>query len=346
VTISRVLLALWLMFLGTAFSTLAEAPARVKLKPEVERFIARMVQQYHFEDAALRPLFVQLKPNDNVVKAISAPATSKPWNEFRALFLTPTRTSGGVAFWNDNAEQLKRARDVYGVPEEIIVAIIGVETIYGKRTGNYRVIDSLYTLAFEMSQRADYFRGELEQFLLLTRENGLDPATVKGSFAGAIGMPQFMPTSYRKYAIDFDGDGKVDLWDSVPDIIGSVANYLHFFGWTAGQPITVPARLSGEGYKDIIEKGYKPHLTLAQMLPKGVEATDPMPPELVSGLFALDIEQGQEYWLAFNNFFVITRYNRSKNYAMAVNQLATAIAREREAQMVPPATVSATQTAN
>ena len=331
-TLSRALLAAWLLFIGGTFSTLAQAPVKIKLKPEVEKFIAQMVQEHQLDGPALRQMFSQLKSNDGVVKAINAPATSKPWFEFKNIFVTPTRTSGGVDFWNANAEQLKRAREIYGVPEEIIVAIIGVETIYGKRTGSFRVIDALYTLAFEMPERANYFRGELEQFLLLTRENGLDPTTVKGSFAGAIGMPQFMPTSYRRFAVDFDSDGKINLWENVSDVIGSVANYLHFFGWVAGQPVVVPARISGTDYKDIVEKGFKPHLTLAQMLPKGVEPTDPLPADLVAGLFALDLEQGPDYWLAFNNFYVITRYNRSKNYAMAVYQLAIAIARERDSQ--------------
>ncbi|MEO8165043.1 MAG: lytic murein transglycosylase B, partial [Betaproteobacteria bacterium] len=290
--LSHVLWAGWLLALGVSFSTLAQAPGRIKLKPDVESFIARMVQQYRFEDSYLRQAFAQLKSNDSIVKAINAPATSKPWFEFRNIFVTPTRAAGGVAFWNDNAEQLKRARDIYGVPEEIIVAIIGVETIYGKRTGSFRVIDALYTLGFELPARATYFRGEMEQFLLLTRENNLDPLVVKGSFAGAIGMPQFMPTSYRRYAVDFDADGKTDLWESLPDIIGSVAHYLHYFGWVAGQPIVVPARLSGTEYKDIVEKGFKPHLTLAQMLPKGVEPTEAVSPELVAGLFGLEIEQG------------------------------------------------------
>ena len=340
-TLSRVLLAAWLLLIGSSFSTLAQAPVKIKLKSEVEKFISQMVRLHKFDESALRQMLSQVKSNENVVKAINAPATSKPWYEFRNIFVTPTRTSGGVEFWNANSDQLKRARDTYGVPEEIIVAIIGVETIYGKRTGSFKVIEALYTLAFDMPERATYFRAELEQFLLLARENGMDPSMVKGSFAGAIGMPQFMPTSYRRFAVDFDSDGKIDLWESVPDIIGSVANYLQYFGWAAGQPIVVPARISGTEYKDIVEKGFKPHLTLAQMLPKGVEPTETVPSDLAAGLFALDIEQGQEYWLALNNFYVITRYNRSKNYAMAVYQLANAIAREREsqtsAQIAPPA---------
>ena len=342
-TFSRMLLAAWLLFVGATFSTLAQAPAKVKLKPDVEKFISQMVQQHQFNEAALRRIFAQLKGNDGVVKAINAPATSKPWHEFKNIFVTPTRTSGGVTFWNENAEQLKRARDIYGVPEEIIVSIIGIESIYGKRTGSFRVIDALYTLGFEMPERATYFRGEMEQFLLLTRENRLDPLAVKGSFAGALGMPQFMPTSYRRFAVDFDSDGKIDLWENLTDIIGSVAHYLQYFGWVAGQPIVVPARISGTEYKDIVEKGFKPHLTLEQMLPKGVEPTETVAPELVAGLFGLELEQGQEYWLALNNFYAITRYNRSKNYAMAVYLLAGAIARERDAQLAAQAMPAANQ---
>ncbi|HEV8645618.1 MAG TPA: lytic murein transglycosylase, partial [Burkholderiales bacterium] len=178
--------------------------------------------------------------------------------------------------------------------------------------------------------RATFFRGEMEQFLLLARENTLDPLEVKGSFAGAMGMPQFIPTSYRKYAVDFDGDGRINLWDSTADVIGSVANYLRQFGWVWGQPVTVPARISGARFKEVLEAGLKPQLTLQQMQPKGVEATEELPPDIQAGLFSLDVEQGQEYWLALNNFYVITRYNRSKNYAMAVYQLARAITRERE----------------
>jgi len=336
-TLPRAVLLVWLLFIGGTFSSQAVAPAKVKLRPEIEKFITQMVHQHQFNESALRQILSQLKINEGVVKAINAPATSKPWYEFKNIFVTPTRTSAGVDFWNENAEQLRRARDVYGVPEEIIVAIIGVESIYGKRTGSFRVIDALYTLAFEMPERATYFRAELEQFLLLARENGMDPLTVKGSFAGAIGMPQFMPTSYRRFAVDFDSDGKIDLWENVPDIIGSVANYLHTFGWVAGQPIVVPARISGTEYKEIVEKGFKPHLTLTQMLPKGVEPTEAMPADLVASLFALEIEQSQEYWLAFNNFYAITRYNRSKNYAMAVYQLANAIARDRESAVAPQA---------
>ena len=323
------LLAAIAMVLAVAIPTLAQAPGKVQLKPEVEEFIAQMVRQNQFDEAALRQVFAQLKVNDGVVKAVGAPSTAKPWHEFRNIFVTPTRVSGGLEFWQQHTELLARARDVYGVPEEIIVSIIGVETLYGRRLGSFRVIDALYTLGFEMTERATFFRAEMEQFLLLARENGLDPLETKGSFAGAMGMPQFIPTSYRRFAVDFDGDGKINLWDSTADVIGSVANYLRHFGWVWGQPLTVPARIDATQVKEVLEAGLKPQLTLQQLQPKGVEATEELPPDLQAGLFALDVEQGPEYWLAFNNFYVITRYNRSKNYAMAVVQLAKAIARER-----------------
>jgi len=327
---AQLVIAIATVLAGAAIPTLAQAPGKVQLKPDVEEFIGKMVEQHQFEEAALRQVFAQLKLHDGVVKAISAPSTAKPWHEFRNIFVTPTRISGGLEFWQQHADLLVRARDIYGVPEEIIVSIIGVETIYGRRLGSFRVVDALYTLGFEMTERATFFRGEMEQFLLLARENALDPLGIKGSFAGAMGMPQFIPTSYRRFAVDFDGDGKINLWDSTADVIGSVAHYLHHFGWVWGQPVTVPARIDGTQFKEVLDAGLKPQLTLQEMQPKGVEAIEELPPDLQAGLFTLDIEQGQEYWLALNNFYVITRYNRSKNYAMAVYQLAKAIARERE----------------
>lgn len=325
----RVLLACWLLGMGVTFTSRAQAPESIQFKPEVEAFVLKMVVQHHFEEDFLRRIFSQLRSHEGVVKAIGAPSTSKPWHEFRNIFVTPTRTSGGVSFWADNAESLRRARDIYGVPEEVIVSIIGVETIYGRRTGGFRVIEALYTLGFEMTERAEFFRSEMEQFLLLTRENHFDPLEVKGSFAGALGVPQFIPSSYRRYAVDFDGDGKIDLWNSNADAIGSVANYLNHFGWINGQPITTQARVNGANLKEVLDAGFKPNWTVEQMQAKGVEPAENIGPEIQAGLFALDSERGVEYWLALNNLYVITRYNRSRNYAMAVFQLAKAIAREK-----------------
>jgi membrane-bound lytic murein transglycosylase B len=319
----------------------AQAPDQVTLKPEVETFIDRMRSEHGFEVEQLRATFAQLKPHDGVIKAFNAPATSRPWHEFRALFLTPLRIEGGVAFWRDNAELLARAKAIYGVPEEVIVAIIGVESIYGRRTGSFRVIDSLYTLGFEGPRRTDFFRSELEQFLLLTRENGLDLLETKGSFAGAMGMPQFISSSYRSYAVDFNGDGKIDLWNDTADVVGSVANYLRRFGWTAEQRVTVPARLTVGDVQHLVDSGLKPHLTVSEMKLRGIDALEEVPPDQLAGVFTLENPQGIEHWLSLNNFYVITRYNRSKNYAMAVHQLAVALAQARQQAHSAPQPVSA-----
>ncbi len=339
-SLARTFLALWVVLFATTFSTLAMAPGKVKFKPEVEAFISQMVQKHAFNEPELRKVFAQLKLHEGVVKAINAPATSKPWIQFKNMFVTPTRISGGVEFWRQHEAHLERARETYGVPEEVIVSIIGVETIYGRRMGSFQVLDALYTLAFEMPERATFFRGEFEQFLLMARENSLDPGSIKGSFAGAMGMPQFIPTSYRKYAVDFDGDGKVNLWDGPADTIGSVANYLNHFGWVYGQEPVVPARISGPEFQEIVAAGVKPHQTLEQMRGKGVEATEDLSADTQVGLFALEVVQGQEFWLSLNNFYVITRYNRSRNYAMAVHLLAEAIARERNVQAAPAASAA------
>jgi membrane-bound lytic murein transglycosylase B len=318
----------------------AQAPDRLTLKPEVEAFIERMRSEHGFDGERLRATFAQLRANDVVIKAFTAPATAKPWYEFRALFLTPARIEGGVAFWRDHADLLARAKAVYGVPEEIITAILGVESIYGRRTGSFRIIEALYTLGFEGPRRNEFFRTELEQFLLLSRENGIDMLETKGSFAGAMGMPQFIASSYRTYAVDFNGDGRIDLWNDVADVIGSVANYLRRFGWAADQRITVPARLTVNDVQHLIDLGVKPHLTISEMKMRGIDPLEDLPSDQLAGVFALEIPEGSEHWLSLNNFYVITRYNNSRKYAMAVHQLAVALAQARRqtegAAQAPP----------
>lgn len=307
----------------------AQAPDRVALKPEVEAFIERMRSEHGFDAERLRAAFGQVKLNDGVIKAFTAPATGRPWHEFRALFLTPARIDGGTAFWRDHADLLARARAVYGVPEEIIVAILGVETLYGRRTGNFRIIESLYTLGFEGPRRNEFFRTELEQFLLLSRDNGIDMLETRGSFAGAMGMPQFIASSYRMYAVDFNGDGRIDLWNDVADVIGSVANYLSRFGWAADQRVTVPARLTVNDVQHLLDLGVKPHLTISEMKMRGIDPLEDLPSDQLAGVFSLEMPQGVEHWLSLNNFYVITRYNNSRKYAMAVHQLAVALAQAR-----------------
>ena len=302
------------------------------LTPEVNAFVARMAREHGFDAVELGRLFSDLQPNQTIIKAFSAPSTARPWSYFRELYVTQSRIEGGLAFWNQNAELLKKARMTYGVPEEIIVSIIGVETIYGQYTGSFRIVDALYTLGFEVPRRSQFFQGQFEHFLLLTRDNHIDLKTATGSYAGAMGLPQFMPSSYRQYAVDFDGDGRVDLWNSVADAVGSVANYLNRFGWEEGKQIVLPARVSTTETEKLERLGVKPALTLAQLRSRGVEADGEIADNIDAGFFTLEAEQGPEYWLSLKNFYVITRYNRSNNYAMAVYQLAREIEKQRREQ--------------
>jgi len=296
-----------------------------QLRPEVRVFIGEMVERHGFERAELVRIFSKAQFQPAIIRAISQPVTARPWYEYRPLFVNERRTVGGVTFWNNHAEKLEQARKEYGLPEEIVTAVIGVETIYGTQTGKYRVLDALVTLAFDYPRRSEFFRDELEQYLLLMREQGADVLKLRGSYAGAIGIPQFMPSSYRRYAIDFDGDTRKELLQSPADSIGSVANYLKMFGWEQGQPVAVRAQISSERYQEALAAGIKPSLTLSQMKQFGVTplvGLADLVGERMAALFVLEGKDGPEYWLGFNNFYVITRYNRSTYYAMSVLQLA------------------------
>jgi membrane-bound lytic murein transglycosylase B len=302
------------------------------LSPDVVSFVDRMAREHGFDAVQLGRLFADLKPNKSIIKAINAPATARPWSYFRDLYVTQSRIDGGVAFWNAHAELLAKARETYGVPEEIIVSIIGVETIYGQYTGSFRIVDALYTLGFEVPRRSQFFQGQFEHFLLLTRQNHIDLKTATGSYAGAMGLPQFMPSSYRQYAVDFDGDGVVDLWNSVADAIGSVANYLSRFGWEDGAQVVLPAKVLADNTETLERLGVKPSLTLAELRSRGVEVDTTVSDDTDGGFFSLEAAEGPEYWVSLNNFYVITRYNRSNNYAMAVYLLAQQIAEKRHEQ--------------
>jgi membrane-bound lytic murein transglycosylase B len=309
-----------------------ENPNALVSRPELRAFIDEMVARYDFNSVDLVNVFSGVELRSDIVAAISRPAEAKPWFEYRPIFLTEARIDGGVRFWDAQAEILQLAEAEFGVDAQVIVAIIGVETRYGSNTGSYRVIDALSTLAFDYPPRSKFFRGELEQFLLLAREEDVDLATIKGSYAGAMGYGQFIPSSYRHYAVDFDGNGKRDLWNSPMDIVGSVANYLHLHGWELGQPVAVPARVTGEKFRLLLDQGMKPQLTLERIGTYGVEPVSPVPDNKLAALIELEGREGPQYWLVFNNFYVITRYNRSPLYAMAVYQLSEEIrtARERE----------------
>jgi membrane-bound lytic murein transglycosylase B len=294
--------------------------------PAALEFARDLEQRHGFHADELISQFAQTRPNATVLKLIKPPTSplQRSWERYRPRFLNDRRIDGGVRFWQENGGQLTKASALYGVPEEIIVAIIGVETEYGRNMGGFRVFEALATLAFKYPPRAEFFRTELEQFLLLARENNLDPLAVKGSFAGAIGIPQFMPGSQRRYAVDFDGDQRVDLGNSVDDAIGSVGRFLEQHGWLAGQPIAVPAMTAGTPDEALLQAGIRPSLKAAELAEKGIRAE--IDPQATVALIDL-VSPGRdtEYWLGFENFYVITRYNRSSFYAMSVFQLAEEI---------------------
>ena len=294
-------------------------------RADIRAFIDDMAKKHGFDRDALLATFAQVQLRQKVVDSITRPAEAKPWHAYRPIFVTDTRIEEGVAFWNENSALLKRAQEEYGVPPEIIVAILGVETRYGRQKGGYRVIDSLATLAFNYPQRGDFFRSELEQYLLLTREEGLDPLAIIGSYAGAMGKAQFIASSYRRYAVDFDEDGTRDLWNNNADAIGSVANYFQRNRWQPGGMVTTRVEANGEQIPSLVGMGIKPHTPMAQLRIQGVMPEADIQPEELASLIQLETVDGPEYWLGLNNFYVITRYNRSPLYAMAVYQLGQAI---------------------
>lgn len=292
---------------------------------EVRHFVDEMVIQHGFDRPQLMDLFAEARLLPHVLRAMSRPAEAKPWFQYRSIFLTPGRIRGGLAFWQRHGETLERARTRFGVDPEIIVAIIGVETLYGQRTGRYRVLDSLTTLAFHYPKRSSFFRSELAQFLLLTREEGLDPLTLNGSYAGAIGLPQFISSSYRRYAVDFNDDQVRDLIRDPEDAIGSVGNYLQHHGWQRDKAIVLAASIEHDEVRALLNAGIQPHTRLVELKSRGVKMSGKVPDKEKGALIELETEDGHEHWVGLQNFYTITRYNHSALYAMAVYQLAQAI---------------------
>lgn len=329
------LLAAWLVFAGLA-SAGPVTPSATEREAAMRAFVEEMTDKHGFDRGGLRALLAGARFQEDIIRAISRPAEAKPWHEYRGIFVNLARIEGGARFWRDNEGLLRRAEREFGVPPEMIVAIIGVETRYGGNTGKYRVLDALATLAFGYPPRASFFRKELEALLLLAREEGIDLAQVKGSYAGAMGLPQFIPSSYRAYAVDFDGDGRRDLLSSRADVIGSVANYFKEHGWRRGAPVTVPARASGGGLEPLVKAGMKPSLNIETLSAKGVVSDTVLPRGTLASLVRLEGRGGDEYWLGLNNFYVITRYNRSNLYAMAVFQLSREILELRRATQDGP----------
>ena len=318
------ILSLHLILTFSALTTTATA-ADYSDNKDVAAFIKQMVKKYKFDKNYLEALFSEAKLYNSILEAIARPAEGKPWHEYRPIFVTKKRTQGGINFWKDNADALARAEKKYGVPREIIVAIIGVETRYGKHAGRYPVFDALATLAFGYPPRAKFFKSELEQFLLMTREEKMAPKELFGSYAGAMGMPQFISSSFRRYAVDFDGDGKRDLWNNPTDAIGSVANYFRKHHWKPGQPITHKVQVHGKRHKKLITKSLKPQHTQQELLNNGVILPGQIQEGLNGKLLRLKNPKKPEYWVAWNNFYVITRYNHSALYSMAVYQLSQKI---------------------
>lgn len=297
----------------------------------IQQFIAEMNEKHGFDLEVLQAIFVPLKPNQWVLRTI-APSSDpgvRSWQRYRARFLDTPRVENGVRFWNTHAATLARAEEAFGVPPAVIVAIIGVETEYGRNKGNFSVLDALATLAFAYPPRRDFFRGELEQFLLLARENRQAAEAIRGSYAGAIGIPQFMPGSQRRFAVDFDEDGRVDLMNSAEDAIGSVARFLKIHGWSKGQPITERAPGTLANPQALVAAGIRPSLERSGLRDRGM-AEQQLPnhsPAALIDLITPDAET--EYWWGYDNFYAITRYNRSSFYAMSVIQLADAIQARR-----------------
>lgn len=302
--------------------------------PNAQQFIDKMVNKHGFDRQQLQEILSQAKRLDSVLRLMDnqAPTTSvKPpsgpngaWLRYRKKFITPDNVQNGVVFWNQYEDALNRAWQVYGVPPEIIVGIIGVETRWGRVMGKTGILDALATLSFNYPRRAEYFSGELETFLLMARDEQDDPLNLKGSFAGAMGYGQFMPSSYKQYAVDFSGDGHINLWDPV-DAIGSVANYFKAHGWVKGDQVAVMANGQAPG----LPNGFKTKYSISQLAAAGLTPQQPLGNHQQASLLRLDVGTGYQYWYGLPNFYTITRYNHSTHYAMAVWQLGQAVALAR-----------------
>jgi membrane-bound lytic murein transglycosylase B len=296
-----------------------------------------MADRHGFAPVELGRVFTQVATRPSIVEAMRRPAEqSKPWHEYRALFLTERRIARGADTARQQSEPLRRAAEL-GVPAEYLLAITGVETFFGEITGKHRVIDALATLAFDYPPRSAYFSGELEQFLLMTREEALDPLAPVGSYAGAMGIPQFMPTSFRTWAVDGDGNGHRDLWGSWHDVFASVANYLTAHGWRAGEPVMARADVTGADLTGLAFGKLALSETVGSLHKRGVRFDTTLPATAPAVLIQLAGADGPEFRVGFTNFYAITRYNRSQLYASAVSDLADAIAAAAPPAPSPPA---------
>lgn len=300
----------------------------VSANPEYQKFADMMVQKHGFDRKFVLETLASANKDEEVLKKIATPWEAKPWHQYYPIFLTDKRLVSGIKFWKEHADTLKRAEQETGVPAEIIVAIIGVETFYGTYLGKYPVLDALYTLGFYYPARSKFFRSELEQYFLLTREEHFDMAQLKGSYAGAMGWGQFISSSYRHYAVDFDQDGIRDLLTNPLDAIGSVANYFKRHGWKQQQGVAYLASVKGNQYTSVLSKSLKYKTTWEELQSKGIELSEnvDVAPKTSAKLFEFEQANGKEHWVGLKNFYVITRYNHSPLYAMAVFQFSQQLA--------------------
>ncbi len=310
-----------------------QASADYTDRDEVKAYIDELVSEHGFDRETVTAVLAQAERKQSILDAISRPAErAKRWDEYRKIFVTDTRTAQGVEFWQENEAAIAEASERYGVAPEIIVAIIGVETRYGRNTGSFRVLDALATLGFDYPKRSTFFRKELTQFLLLAREEQKDPLSLKGSYAGAMGYGQFIPSSFRAYAVDFDGDGIRDIWDNKRDAIGSVANYFKRHGWRGDAPVMLNATLRKPDADKLANQGLDLKHTLVSLEDAGVQVEaipDGTAADTSAALFRLELEDGVKYFVGLHDFHVITRYNRSHMYSLAVHQLSQVIKEAR-----------------
>ena len=298
-------------------------------RDNIKIFIENMVEKHGFDEKELSSILAQAESKESILNAISRPAErTLTWNQYRDIFIKDERIVAGVQFWKEHTETLNLISEETGVSIEILVGIIGVETYYGRITGGYRVIDALSTLAFDYPKRSPFFTRELEEYLLIAKEEKMDPFDATGSYAGAMGSPQFMPSSYRAYAVDSDNDGKRDIWNNWSDVIGSVANYFIEHGWQRGNEVIVPANYDESSSKIEIKNGLKATETVSSLSFQGVSFTTNMDGNHPAELLKLEQENASNYWVGMHNFFVITKYNHSIMYGLAVHQLGQAIASE------------------
>lgn len=319
--------------LFTVLFALCTPPLMAMELPDEQReaFLQRAQQDYGLDPQRVLAVLDEAQYQPSIIELMNRPAEGKPWRDYRPIFVTDQRIQAGVTFWREHQDLLAQVETAYGVPAWLVVSIIGVETFYGRILGSHRVLDALATLGFHYPRRAEFFSKELLEFIRLVEDEGMPLPELKGSYAGAMGLGQFMPSSYRNFAVDFDADGRRDLWSSKDDIIASVANYFKQHEWLPGQPVVLPATVAGEA-ADLATRELHTTTSLAALSDAGVGFAAELPPETPASLLRLAAEGGDRYWVTLPNFYVITRYNRSPLYAMAVIDLGEAIRAARQTE--------------